>query len=455
MKAKMLSETASSKICVRTLRSALKKTNGTGKQKQMPKKEGQAGAVVKKETGRASPPPKAISSSQRRGRAEKAPATSRTTATLTGTPSRPANARAALMAVKIKEEGEGGRPPQPTPSKKRRRQEEETIVKIEASLLKQEEGTFLLPPPPKALKKQETQKSKSRKIKQEEGLSPMQRKMALAAESPSPFPSFHPPLPSQSLSVYEALEALHGPVSFSTDRPVLDSLVRTILSQNTTDRTSARAFEQLKREFPSWRSVLCAPPGAVEESIRVGGLADIKAERVRRILLGLLKKFPLECQHAATMMSSSSKASKGGEMGGGVVPEEILRSLPGEPTLEFLRSWDGSSVREFLTSLDGVGPKTAACVMLFALGLPEFPVDTHVLHIAQKRLKWLPSGANRETAFLHLNCRIPEAIKGPLHVLLVEHGKRCRACSRGSLQKEEIEGTCPLPEANREGRAAE
>lgn len=57
--------------------------------------------------------------------------------------------------------------------------------------------------------------------------------------------------------------------------------VRTILSQNTTDDTSARAFAGLKAGFPTWEAVLAAPEGAVEEAVRCGGLADIKVARIK------------------------------------------------------------------------------------------------------------------------------------------------------------------------------
>ena len=65
---------------------------------------------------------------------------------------------------------------------------------------------------------------------------------------------------------------------------VLDSLVGTILSQNTTDKTSHKAFASLKRSFPTWESVRTGDPTKVAESIKVGGLSEIKTGRIQNIL---------------------------------------------------------------------------------------------------------------------------------------------------------------------------
>jgi hypothetical protein len=86
---------------------------------------------------------------------------------------------------------------------------------------------------------------------------------------------------------------------------------------------------------------------------------------------------------------------------------------------------------------------------MFTLGRPEFPVDTHVWRIARTRLGWAPADATREQTYEHLNRRIPDDAKYDLHVLLVDHGKRCAACvaSKGRVQKES-HGDCPLQHAS-------
>lgn len=215
---------------------------------------------------------------------------------------------------------------------------------------------------------------------------------------------------------------------------VLDSLVRTILSQNTTDKLSAQAFSQLKQAFPTWKAVLAAPPAKVEAAIKIGGLAQTKVERIRAILETILAERPEDCPG-------------------------------GEPSLEYVREMSTEEVKAELGRFKGVGPKvrtyvctdapacmqcvdsrshhststntdkpktrqTISCVLMFTIGSPhEFPVDTHVLHIA-KRLGWVPPSAGRVETYAHLNGKVPDAIKYSLHVLLVRHGKSCRSCSK-------------------------
>ena len=131
------------------------------------------------------------------------------------------------------------------------------------------------------------------------------------SSSPSSSSSAH----TEFHTAVELLSDLHGyPERSGNVPPVLDALVRTILSQNTTDKTSRVAFENLKRHFPTWSSVLHAIPGTVEDSIRCGGLADVKANNVRAILSSVLAEFPEECSG-------------------------------GEPSLEFLRGWDTERIK--------------------------------------------------------------------------------------------------------------
>eukprot|EP00878_Enallax_costatus_P012709 GHUV01013273.1.p1 GENE.GHUV01013273.1~~GHUV01013273.1.p1 ORF type:complete len:208 (+),score=40.10 GHUV01013273.1:470-1093(+) len=192
------------------------------------------------------------------------------------------------------------------------------------------------------------------------------------------------PTTADCVAVCDALAAVHGRPSdrrhiarvgceLQEPHTVLDSLVRTILSQNTTDVTSQRAFTSLKAAFPDWESVRTAAPGTVEEAIRVGGLADIKAARIKAILNSLLEQT-------------------------GSLSLEHLRSLPCE------------QVKAELTQFKGVGPKTVACVLMFCMGRAEFPVDTHVWEIS-KQLGWVPGAATREQTYEQLNVRVPDDIK--------------------------------------------
>lgn len=187
---------------------------------------------------------------------------------------------------------------------------------------------------------------------------------------------------------------------------VLDSLVRTILSQNTTDKTSIRSFHKLKETFDGWEAVLNAPHEDVADAIREGGLADIKVVRIKALL-------------------------------------EQLKSEVGECSLEWLRDKDTEFIKEYLGQFTGVGPKTVSCTLMFALGRDDFPVDTHVFRIG-KDLGWIPKSCrSREDAYEYLNVRIPDSVKFDLHVLLVAHGKVCAYCSSrktGSIAAKE----CPV-----------
>ena len=192
---------------------------------------------------------------------------------------------------------------------------------------------------------------------------------------------------------------------------ITDSVISTMLSQNTTDKNSKQAWKQLKEAFPDWGGV-CDPNslGKVEAAIKVAGLAKTRAERMHKMLVQ-------------------------------------VREERGVPSLDYLRDLSDEEVKRELSRFKGLGPKTISCVLLFAMGRPEFPVDTHVLRISQK-LGWVPSSATREGAYDHLNATVPPEVKLDLHCLLVTHGKHCHACAaNGKPQFPPKDGTkleCPL-----------
>lgn len=112
------------------------------------------------------------------------------------------------------------------------------------------------------------------------------------------------------------------------------------------------------------------------------------------------------------------------------------------------------AIKAELSRFKGVGPKTISCVLMFTLMRAEFPVDTHVWHIA-KRLGWVPNSASREDTYLHLNQRVPDAIKYDLHVLLVGHGKVCRSCAKGGRTVHAaIPEACPLTPSKGKGASS-
>ncbi len=179
----------------------------------------------------------------------------------------------------------------------------------------------------------------------------------------------------------------------------LDCLVETVLSQATSDTNSQRAFRSLKAAFPSWALVAAARPRAIERAIRSGGLARTKSRRIRELL------------HA-------------------------VRAREGRFDLGPLRGLPAAAAEARLAGLPGVGPKTRACVLLFALRKHAFPVDTHVHRLA-RRLGLVPTRAGAETAHALLAPAVPRGRALDLHLNLIRHGRevcrarhpRCEACA--------------------------
>jgi endonuclease-3 len=197
------------------------------------------------------------------------------------------------------------------------------------------------------------------------------------------------PLPAiDHLSAIERiLDQTYGPRKLTPGHDPVATLVATILSQNTSDINTERAFASLRRRFPTWQAVIDADTADVIDAIRSGGLANRKAPRIQDALEEIQERY-------------------------GAVSLDALDDL----TLD--------EARNALVSIDGVGPKTAACVLLFALGRPALPVDTHVYRVA-RRLGLIDDRTNPERAHATL-----EALMGGdaertyrFHVEMIAHGR--------------------------------
>ena len=205
--------------------------------------------------------------------------------------------------------------------------------------------------------------------------------------------------------IYQLLTQAYGVPEYTPDGDALGGLVATVLSQHTSDVNSARAYEQLVRTFPTWEAVRDAPVEAVADAIRTGGLARIKAERIQSILRDLTQR-----------------------LSGARLTLEALDTLPLDEAQSYLRS------------LPGVGPKTAACVLLFSVGKPAFPVDTHVWRVT-KRLGLIGPKVSADAAHDIMMRLIPPERRYTMHVNLIQHGRqKCHAqrpeCSRCPLRSE-------------------
>lgn len=201
-------------------------------------------------------------------------------------------------------------------------------------------------------------------------------------------------------TILARLEAVYGVPDWTPRQDPLNELVACILSQNTSDTNSFRAFEHLKRRFPTMQQVMDAPVSVLADTIRSGGLADTKAPRIQNVLRSLLE-------------------------------ERGLLSL------DFLHEMNDADARAWLRSLPGVGPKTAGIVLCFAMGRPVLPVDTHVFRVAW-RLGLIEKRIGEDKAHDALQAQILPEQTFRFHVALITHGRQvCKAITPLCAQ-------CPL-----------
>ncbi len=195
--------------------------------------------------------------------------------------------------------------------------------------------------------------------------------------------------------IRDRLREMYGrPVNLPHRQPI-DELIRTVLSQATSDLNRDRAFDRLTAVFGTWEEVRDASVEEVEEAIRPGGLSRQKAPRIQAVLRGI-----------------------------------------GDPMdLDWLETADRDEAMEFLTGLPGVGRKTAACVQVFTWDRPEIPVDVHVYRIGG-RLGLFRSNASFDEAHDELLALVDPADSYEFHMNLIRHGRvlcrprpRCGECA--------------------------
>jgi endonuclease-3 len=205
--------------------------------------------------------------------------------------------------------------------------------------------------------------------------------------------------------ILRRLRAAYGAPPAPRRLPPLDELVLTVLSQNTNDTNRDRAYADLRARFPTWDEVADAPLPAIARAIRRGGLGPTKSVRLREILRELRARgIPLDERAFARMRSTAL--------------------------------WD------LLVGLTGVGPKTAACVLLFSLGRPYFPVDTHV-HRVSRRLGLVPDEADAAKAQTLLQAAVPPQEVYALHMLLIRHGRDVCIARRPFCSRCPVADLCP------------
>jgi len=194
------------------------------------------------------------------------------------------------------------------------------------------------------------------------------------------------------IGLVKALEKRFGIPLWDGPSDPLDSLIRTILSQNTNDLNRDRAYDTLRKRCPAWEQVLRARPGTIADAIRVGGLANQKSVRIKAVLAWLKKR------HGAL-------------------------------TLDPICAMSFDEAMESFGHLKGVGVKTLAVVMMFACGQDIFPVDTHVHRICC-RLGLVPMNTTAEKTFFLMRENVPRGMSYSLHMNMLTLGRTiCQARS--------------------------
>jgi len=202
--------------------------------------------------------------------------------------------------------------------------------------------------------------------------------------------------------VHQRLLEFYGQPTWRNPLPPVDELISTILSQNTNDTNRDRAFESLRQRFQSWEAVRDANSESVIAAIRPAGLANQKGPRIQQVL------------------------------------REITAER-GSLDLSFLKDMPLEEARAWLMKFKGVGPKTAAIVLLFSLGRPAFPVDTHIYRVTG-RVGLRPEKMTVEQAHVHLEKLLPPETYYAAHLNIIRLGREICAARKPACER------CPLRE---------
>lgn len=193
-------------------------------------------------------------------------------------------------------------------------------------------------------------------------------------------------LQDKTSEIHRRLLEMYGEPTWRPHLDPVSELVSTILSQNTNDANRDVAFQRLRARLPTWEEVRDADEQAVIEAIRPAGLANQKGPRIQEAL-------------------------------------RVISRERGELELDFLADMPVEQAKAWLSSMKGVGPKTAAIVLLFSLGQPAFPVDTHV-HRVTKRLGLLGPRVSREKAHDALERLVAPQDFYAFHLNVIRHGRQ-------------------------------
>jgi len=219
------------------------------------------------------------------------------------------------------------------------------------------------------------------------------------------------------LAVRDRLRLVYAvPLAKPHGHPIAE-LILTVLSQSTNDRNRDVAYLALRERFRTWADVRDAPVDAIEEAIRPGGISKVKSARIKSILAAITQTAPGEAQSLGLFLDHPLS----------------LGWLAGQPVPEAQR---------YLTSLPGVGRKTAACVLLFALGMRDVPVDTHVSRVGT-RLGLFRPGAQFDEMHDEMLEITPPGEELELHLNMLRHGRRTCHARRPACADCALQRMCP------------
>jgi len=236
----------------------------------------------------------------------------------------------------------------------------------------------------------------------------------MAALSSRPKPPKRSVLVRRAQRVYALLLETYGEPVWRHPLPAIDELVSTILSQNTNDLNRDRAYSALRARFPTWTAVESAPVEDVIAAIRPAGLANQKGPRIQAVLRAIMAE-------------------------------------RGALDLAFLRDWPVVKARDWLTQFNGVGPKTASIVLLFSLGRPAFPVDTHV-HRVTGRLGLRPDDLPADKCHAYFEALFAPETYATAHLNLIRHGREVCHARRPECGRCVLLRLCPYGRANKSNR---
>lgn len=217
-------------------------------------------------------------------------------------------------------------------------------------------------------------------------------------------------LAERALAVHERLLDFYGYPEWRNPLPALDELVSTILSQNTSDTNRDKGFFALKDAFPNWEAVRDADVNAVIEAIRPAGLANQKGPRIQNVL-------------------------------------RTITEIRGDLDLAFLERYTPKEAADWLVQFKGVGPKTAAIVLQFSLGLPAFPVDTHVYRITG-RLGLRPDKMSADKAHLYMESLLPPETYYSAHLNIIRLGREVCHARKPSCADCPLQDLCDFRKQN-------